>query len=94
MAADDGVQYASSRRGGLGDYPLEWGTPPGGRFSEERAAWVRTHARKWQLDPLRQLRKVEVRMLNDLRLRLVARKAAEGEEIERLLRAKGHLDED
>jgi hypothetical protein len=33
-------------------------------------------------------------MLNDLRLALVARKAAEGEEIERLLRAKGHLDED
>jgi hypothetical protein len=92
MAADDGVQYASSRRGELGDYPAEWGMPPGGRFSEERAAWVRTHARRWQLDPLRRLRKFEVRQLNELRLRLVARQAVEGEEIERLLRAKGHLD--
>ena len=54
MADDDGVQYADSfRRGGLGDYPAEWGMPPGARFSEERAAWVRTHARRWQLDPLR-----------------------------------------
>ena len=32
-------------------------------------------------------------MLNDLRLALVARKAAEGDEVERLLRAKGHLED-
>jgi hypothetical protein len=29
-----------------GSFPAEWGTPPGGQFSEERAAWVAERVRE------------------------------------------------
>jgi len=38
-ARDRGEVETADRRGG--DFPARWGTPPPGRFSEERAAWVR-----------------------------------------------------
>ncbi|NUP17101.1 MAG: hypothetical protein HOZ81_13530 [Streptomyces sp.] len=34
QASTDAVQSGHA-------FPPEWGTPPGGQFSEERAAWVR-----------------------------------------------------
>jgi len=39
-----GVETASSER--IGSYPAEWGVPPGHPYSEERAAWVKTHVRQ------------------------------------------------
>jgi hypothetical protein len=50
---------AGVRQGGL---PAEWGTPPGTPYSEERAAWVSSHAR---LQQARDIDKVEARKIAD-----------------------------
>jgi hypothetical protein len=38
------VEHADGTRG-LDSFPREWGAPPGEPYSEERAGWVRRHAK-------------------------------------------------
>lgn len=42
------IETAAQRHGG--DFPAHWGTPPGSRFSEERAAWVRSNVETHQIE--------------------------------------------
>lgn len=51
------VEYAEAGR--ERDFPPGWGTPPGERYSEERADWVAANVRRMQADPERRLRKLE-----------------------------------
>lgn len=50
-AGEQRVEFAAGA-GGY-EFPLEWGTPPGPRNSEERAAWVRDNVHRLENDPLR-----------------------------------------
>lgn len=50
------VELGNSRR--RGDFPVEWGTPPGTTHSDERAAWVLRNVRKMQADPRQRLRRL------------------------------------
>lgn len=43
------TEYANGSHGTGGLYPYEWGTPPGERFSETRALWVRCHVHVTEL---------------------------------------------
>ena len=73
---DDGIQFAASGHR-LVDFPAEWGTPPGARFSEERARWVIDNVNRMETDPLRRLKRAQVRQLNHLRKMHVDRLADE-----------------
>jgi hypothetical protein len=48
---NNGTEYAAALRGDAA-YPAAWGRPPGARYSEERAAWVRECVRKHAPDPV------------------------------------------
>ena len=41
------VEYGAGDRSRSGDFPREWGRPPGDPYSEERAAWVAVNVRNW-----------------------------------------------
>lgn len=41
MSTDSSTEYAEAGRD-IGQFPVEWGCPVGRRFSDERAAWIRT----------------------------------------------------
>lgn len=42
-----------------GDFPAEWGIPPGTQHSEDRAAWVLRNVRKMEADPRQRLRRLD-----------------------------------
>ena len=73
---DDGVQFAAGSSRGV-DFPAEWGSPPGSRFSEERARWVVDNVNRMETDPLRRLKRAQIRQLNHLRKMYVDRIANE-----------------
>lgn len=50
------IEHASGDRN---DFPDSWGTPPGSRLSEERAAWLREKVTRMQRDPKVLLRRIE-----------------------------------
>ena len=61
------VETADGSRG-QGTFPAEWGRPPGGQFSEERAAWVARHVRLTPLVARRRLAARDARLHWRLRL--------------------------
>ncbi|HET9871422.1 MAG TPA: hypothetical protein VFP89_02335 [Propionibacteriaceae bacterium] len=55
--------------GRFGSFPAEWGIPPGGPLSDERAAWVRDNVRKrMTAAPLSELQRQVIRLRNQARL--------------------------
>jgi hypothetical protein len=72
------MEYATSSSGG-GPFPASWGRPKGSPQSEERQQWVREQVRHHLAGaPLRQLRKRQIEMLNQLRMAQVERLRREG----------------
>lgn len=71
------IETAGNAPRSLGVFPAEWGIPPGTKYSEERAAWVRVHvrehmARNGTLSRVNDLGAERVRHLRD---RLILRQA-------------------
>ena len=61
--------------GAVREYPEEWGYPPGRRFSEERAQWVRKNVeRHGALTAHRKLAARDQRLLLTLRRALLERR--------------------
>ena len=70
------VEYGDE--GWKSPFPKEWGRPPGSAYSEERAAWVKSHVRTHVSGaPIRMLRKRQIEMLNMLRQAHVERLSRE-----------------